>query len=150
MRGHDLLSAERPARQGRHRQHGQLAGGARAPKVPRRDLKGLFRATTADLMPPEVLGRGKQGFAVPLARWFRGPLSALLRDTLCAPAGRRGYFAPGAVDRMVDDHVLGKADHAHHLWALLILELWHREFRVASIAAPPSAPRGIPTPAAGV
>jgi len=60
-------------------------------------------------MPPEVLGRGKQGLAVPLARWFRGPLSALLRDTLCAPAGRRGYFPPGAVDRMVNDHVPGKA-----------------------------------------
>ena len=33
-------------------------------------------------LPDEVLYRPKMGFAVPLARWFRGPLRERVRDAL--------------------------------------------------------------------
>jgi hypothetical protein len=32
------------------------------------------------------------------------------------------------VRRLWDDHQRGARDHAHHLWALMMLELWHRLF----------------------
>ena len=36
--------------------------------------------------------------------------------------------SPETVRRLLDEHQASRADHADRLWALLILELWHREF----------------------
>jgi asparagine synthase (glutamine-hydrolysing) len=80
-------------------------------------------------VPAAVRRRGKQGFGVPLAGWLRGPLGPPARDLLLdATARRRGYFRPAAVERLLAEHLAGTHDHAKRLWALLCLELWHRQF----------------------
>ena len=53
----------------------------------------------------------------------------MLRELL--PGGnlvKEKWFRGEAVASYIDDHVSGKADHTHRLWALLWLELWHRIF----------------------
>jgi hypothetical protein len=40
----------------------------------------------------------------------------------------RGLFKPAEVRRIFDDHQREVRDHAHHLWVLLMLELWFRAF----------------------
>jgi len=92
----------------------------------RRGKEALRRAFAADL-PSEVFGRGKTGFGVPLAGWFRGELRDLAGDVLLDDrVRRRGQLRPRAVERLLRDHVAGRADHAHRLWCLLMLELWQR------------------------
>ena len=87
---------------------------------------GLRRAFAAEL-PPPVAGRGKTGFAVPLARWFRGELQPLARDLLLDERARgRGWFRPEAVERLLAEHAAEHADHGHALWTLCMLELWQR------------------------
>ena len=44
--------------------------------------KHILKAVARSLLPPEILERPKQGFAVPLDVWFRGDLQSLLADTL--------------------------------------------------------------------
>ncbi len=83
----------------------------------------LRRAFAADL-PQEVAGRGKAGFGVPLGRWFRSDLRDVTHDLL---SGDRGWFRPDTVQRLLDEHESGRADHGHRLWCLLMLELWVRE-----------------------
>jgi asparagine synthase (glutamine-hydrolysing) len=86
----------------------------------------LRRAFAADL-PPEVAGRGKTGFGVPLGRWFREDLRELAGDLLLGERAReRGWFRPSAVERLLADHESRRADHGHRLWCLLMLELWLR------------------------
>jgi asparagine synthase (glutamine-hydrolysing) len=64
---------------------------------------------------------------VPLRRWFREDLRELARDLLLGERAReRGWFRPGAVARLLDEHESGRADHGHRLWCLLMLELWQR------------------------
>ena len=93
--------------------------------------KWVFRKAFADTLPPENLARRKQGFGVPIGRWLRQELRPLLGDVvLSTTALERGYLRPDAVRALVDEH-LGGVDHSHRLWSLLMLELWHREFRVA-------------------
>lgn len=93
------------------------------------DRKYLIKRAFADVVPRENMYRRKQGFAVPIGAWFKAELRDLLRDTLCSQRARgRGYFNPEQIARLVDDHIASRADHAHRLWALLVLELWHREF----------------------
>jgi asparagine synthase (glutamine-hydrolysing) len=92
-----------------------------------REGKIALRRAFADDLPPSVSRRGKSGFGVPLAAWFRGELRPLARDVLLGePARSRGWFRTEAVERLLDEHAAGRADNGHRLWTLVMLELWQR------------------------
>jgi asparagine synthase (glutamine-hydrolysing) len=98
-------------------------------KVEGRSGKVALRRAYADALPSEVASRGKTGFGVPIARWFRSELRPLAHDLLLGDSARaRGQLRPQAVARLLEDHASGRADHAHRLWCLLMLELWQREY----------------------
>ena len=106
-------------------------------KVDGRRGKVALRLAFADVLPPLVATRGKTGFGVPIARWFREDLRTLAGDVLLDETARaRGLFRPGAVARLLHEHVSGRADHAHRLWCLLMLELWQREHLDAAGSTP--------------
>lgn len=86
----------------------------------------LRRAFAADL-PAEVFQRRKMGFAVPIGEWFRGPLRPMLEDLLFAGQSFASeHFQMPVVRSMVREHVARQIDHSQRLYALLMLELWHR------------------------
>jgi asparagine synthase (glutamine-hydrolysing) len=96
-----------------------------------RDGRGkyLLRRAAARWLPPEVLSKPKQGFAIPLAQWFRGPLAALAGDIFASQAFRdRGLLQPVAARRYLDGHLRGDADHGELLWLMVSLELWARRY----------------------
>ena len=91
--------------------------------------KVVLKEAFADLLPPAIRTRAKMGFGVPLDRWFRGELNAELRAVLLDPVSLgRGMFRAEGVERLIAEHESGKKDHAYRLWALLMLELWHRTY----------------------
>jgi asparagine synthase (glutamine-hydrolysing) len=105
---------------------------ATIPSAMKRDHDGgkrILKKAVKDLLPPDILAKPKSGFGVPLAKWFRGELSDLLRGTLLDDrASRRALFDGRFVKKLVDEQIGGKRDWSYRLWALLILELWFREF----------------------
>jgi asparagine synthase (glutamine-hydrolysing) len=91
--------------------------------------KRILRQSFPDLLPNRVMRRPKMGFGVPLERWFRDELRDYSRQVLLDPGAlARGYFRPGAVKRMLDEHQAGAFDHGYRLWGLLFFELWHRQW----------------------
>lgn len=111
-------------------------------KVKGNTSKYILKKAVADLVPHENMHRPKQGFAVPVGPWFRGELKEYLADhVLGSRFQSRGLFKPAAVRRLFDDHQRGAGDHAHHLWTLLMLELWFEEFidRAPAVAGAKSA-----------
>ncbi len=91
--------------------------------------KHLLRQVARRWLPSDVLDKPKQGFAIPLAAWFRGPLRELASDIIGSRAFReRGLIAPAAADAYLADHLAGRADHGETLWLVLSLELWARRF----------------------
>jgi len=91
--------------------------------------KRILREAFRDLLPADVLRRPKMGFGVPMDSWLRGDLRELVRQVLLDPmALGRGYFRPEAIQRLLDEHQSGRISHGHRIWALLVLELWHREW----------------------
>ena len=89
--------------------------------------KWILREAAREWLPAETLARGKQGFGVPLERWFGGGFDALARDILTDPAARRrGWLRPESVARAFaaprDDR------RARRLWALVCLELWAQSY----------------------
>ena len=91
--------------------------------------KWLLRKALGDLLPRDILYRRKRGFSIPHARWLRGELRPLLRDTLSSARFlQRGLFRREAVERLMDEHEGGRVDHGLRLWNLLWLELWFQTF----------------------
>lgn len=92
-------------------------------------LKWIFKETFKDLLPPAIRSRGKMGFGIPLGPWFRkGALRDLFQETVLSPqALQRGLFREEALRALFEEHQTGRRDHGYKLWALLMLELWHRQ-----------------------
>ncbi|HEY6939997.1 asparagine synthase (glutamine-hydrolyzing) [Dokdonella sp.] len=91
--------------------------------------KHLLRRVAERWLPADVLAKPKQGFAIPLGQWFRGPLRSLAEDVLASRAFReRGLIDPAAARACLDDHLAGRADRGESLWLILSLELWARRF----------------------
>lgn len=84
--------------------------------------KIVLRQAVADIVPPWVLARRKQGFGAPVADWFYSRMGALLR-ALMRDDSLRSCFAPSGVEEML---------HARHratrfaLWPVLNFALWHK------------------------
>ncbi len=91
--------------------------------------KWILKKAMEGILPNEVIYRPKTGFGVPLRAWLRGPLAVMMRDLLSAETlVKRGLFEPEAVQRMIEENVAGKADHAYSLLALMCIELWCKQF----------------------
>lgn len=105
-------------------------------KVRGATLKYLPRYAWRNELPREILSRRKQGFAVPLAAWLRGPLRDWMMDLVASShTQQRGLLDARTVARLVDDHLDGRRDLAEPLWALMMLELWFRTFIDAPVHA---------------
>lgn len=72
-------------------------------------------------LPRDILYRPKMGFVTPISAWFRGELAPagamLAKSPLLAQ-----WFDLAAVERLVEDHRSGRAEHGRTLWQLMMLE----------------------------
>ncbi|MFM9903054.1 MAG: asparagine synthase (glutamine-hydrolyzing) [Pyrinomonadaceae bacterium] len=98
-------------------------------KIRRFQTKYLLKKVAARLVPKDVIYRKKMGFGVPIGKWFRGEMKDFVRSILLSEkAMKRGITNPTVVERWVDQHQTGLADHTYQIWALLMLELWFQRF----------------------
>ena len=92
-----------------------------------RGHKFIMKEAFKDLLPAPILSRAKMGFGIPLGSWFRGGLKGFWEEHVLSPrALSRGYFREDALRGMWAEHQSGRRDHGYRLWALLMLELFHR------------------------
>jgi len=108
-----------------------MSGLAPSVKLKGREGKYIFKKALEPHLPEDVLYRPKMGFAVPLARWFRGPLAervkqAVLGDTLAGT----GIFNRKFLEEVVSQHQSGRRDYSAAIWSLLMFEAFQR--RMAS------------------
>jgi asparagine synthase (glutamine-hydrolysing) len=105
--------------------------------------KVLLKKAMEPHLPHDLLYRPKMGFAVPLARWFRGPLRARVHE---AVLGERladtGWFERSYLQQLLDAHQSGARDHSAPLWSLLMFDAFLRR----TVDAPPKT--RLPEPAA--
>ncbi|HWQ52437.1 MAG TPA: asparagine synthase (glutamine-hydrolyzing) [Bryobacteraceae bacterium] len=90
-------------------------------------LKELMR----DKLPASILDRKKTGFDIPTHDWFRGPLRALLMETVSpAAVEATGIFNSGAVHSLISDHMERRINAGYQLWGLLTLFLWMKRWEI--------------------
>lgn len=96
-------------------------------------LKGFMRRMLRGILPDRILHAPKQGFMVPMARWLREDLREMAHDLLSDDVIRkRGYVKPRYVRWLWEEHDAGRRNCSDQLYALIVLELWHRQLRAGS------------------
>ena len=97
-------------------------------KVRGMQTKWLLKAAFADIVPPAILARGKQGFSVPIGIWLRTELREWARERLLDNRALDEWFRPAAVRRLLEQHASGRVNHGKRLWALLMFAEWSRQY----------------------
>jgi len=91
--------------------------------------KYLLKEHLGARLPQAGVHRQKQGFELPLAEWLRGNLREVADDLLFSrQASARGYVRPEEVRRIWGAHQRRSRNHSAKIWALMVLELWHRAY----------------------
>jgi asparagine synthase (glutamine-hydrolysing) len=83
--------------------------------------------------PGPLWNRPKQGFEIPLGRWFRGPLRDWVSDTLTSRTGVvASIIARSTAQKLLSWHQTGSRDQSGRLWKLLMLDQWEQRCRRTS------------------
>ena len=91
--------------------------------------KYLLKQLLKRRLPESILNRPKQGFSAPVGEWLAGPLARMSEGLLFdGRLAARGILRDDALRQMWTAHRSGHADHHHRLWAVVMLELWFREY----------------------
>ncbi|TMI22963.1 asparagine synthase (glutamine-hydrolyzing) [Candidatus Bathyarchaeota archaeon] len=95
-------------------------------KISARGKKTLLRGAFRGLLPGAILNRKKLGFSVPLALWLRTDLQPMMREILSIDEIKRvGFLQYSKVERIINEHLSGRANHENKLWGLINLVYWY-------------------------
>jgi asparagine synthase (glutamine-hydrolysing) len=98
-------------------------------KIRNMTRKYLLKKLAERLLPNEIVHRKKQGFPIPISVWFRSEAREFVCDLLSPNTlRRRGLFDIVYVQKLLREHMSGRADRGAQLWALASIELWQRRF----------------------
>ncbi|MBS1139941.1 MAG: Asparagine synthase, glutamine-hydrolyzing [Proteobacteria bacterium] len=96
-------------------------------KIHGNEGKYLLKKAMEPYLPNDVLYRPKMGFAVPLARWFRGPLKQRVHESLLGSRlAETGWFNTGYLEHLLNAHANGSRDYSASIWTLLMFETFLR------------------------
>jgi asparagine synthase (glutamine-hydrolysing) len=99
--------------------------------------KFVLKQLMKDKLPASILHRKKVGFDIPAHEWLRGPLRMLLLDTVKEGLSEHAdLFRADTIERYLQLHQERRANVGYHLWGLMILFLWMKQWRIQS--TPPS------------
>lgn len=94
-------------------------------KLKRFKTKYILKEAFKNYLPPAIQKRGKHGFGVPIAAWFRNDLKDFVGDTLLTSSPRYAAFLnKDTVYKIVDEHFSRRKEKSSQIWLLLSFERW--------------------------
>jgi len=92
--------------------------------------KVILRKILYKYVPRELIERPKQGFAVPIDSWLRGPLRDWAENLLDRDRLRDdGYLEASLVREKWAEHLSGRRNWQYLLWGVLMLQQWLERHR---------------------
>ncbi len=94
-------------------------------KLQGKNTKYLLKKAMEDVLPPQILNRGKEGFSIPIKNWLKEDLKPLMLEVLDQQKIKReGFFNANYVEQLKKEHLSGKENHSHRLWSMMVLGIW--------------------------
>lgn len=98
--------------------------------------KRILREAISGIVPDAVLRKPKQGFAVPLREWFRGPLRHRIENLNRVNNPIYQWVEADALRRITGEHLSLRRDHESTIWRLLVLDSWYQSLKRGDLAQP--------------
>jgi asparagine synthase (glutamine-hydrolysing) len=99
--------------------------------------KFLLKEVMRSKLPVAIVQREKIGFDIPAHDWFRGPLRAMLMETLAlAEAEHSELFNFETIRTYTQLHLNRRINIGYHLWGLVMLFLWMKRWNIQSTPSP--------------
>jgi asparagine synthase (glutamine-hydrolysing) len=92
--------------------------------------KYILKKAMEPVLSADILYRPKQGFAVPLARWFREDLKDMAYETIFRV--RDGILDPKYLETIWNEHQRKTFDRSAYLWAVLMFRKWQSRFAASA------------------
>jgi asparagine synthase (glutamine-hydrolysing) len=96
-------------------------------KIRGRTTKRILKDSASGMVPAAILNRSKYGFQVPLGAWFKGRLREWTRERLFDSS--HDFFRRDFVEKLWQEHLSGKSDHALRIWLLLVFNEWYDQLK---------------------
>ncbi len=100
-------------------------------KIDRKNRKKILKDTFSYLLPAEILNRTKQGFEVPLLKWFRKELSGFINDDVL----NENFIIEQNIFNLLEIkklkkklHSLNPAETPARIWGLIVFQQWWKKF----------------------
>lgn len=76
------------------------------------------------LLPKEIVYRRKQGFIVPLNKWFKGPLKDYVYETITSSKSTDKIFNKEKIRNYLNNYYKNNLNYDNNIFALFMLSLW--------------------------
>ncbi len=90
--------------------------------------KKIWRDAVAGYLPAHIVAEKKRGWFTPMAKWLRGDLRDYVSEILSPNALPREYFNATEAQRVWQDHLSGKRYNLNMIWAIVMWQLWYKEY----------------------
>jgi len=102
-------------------------------KIDGKQRKKILRDAFRKDLPPELYQRNKQGFDVPLLRWFRRELKSLIENDLLSESfvSQQRIFNYQAIRQLLNQlHSKNPGDAPARIWALIVFQFWWKKHMI--------------------
>jgi asparagine synthase (glutamine-hydrolysing) len=99
-------------------------------KIDKKQRKKILRDAFRQDLPPVLYQRNKQGFEVPLLRWFRNELKSLIEDDLLQQdfINHQGIFNFKEIEKLLKQLNSGSPGEAPaRIWGLIVFQYWWKK-----------------------
>jgi asparagine synthase (glutamine-hydrolysing) len=100
-------------------------------KISRAGRKKIVKDAFRNLLPPEIYHRGKQGFEIPMLKWFREELHTYIFDDLLNEkiVNEQGIFNFDFISCMKKQlYSSASGDIVEQLWVLIVFQHWYKKY----------------------
>ncbi|MDA1169074.1 MAG: asparagine synthase (glutamine-hydrolyzing) [bacterium] len=96
--------------------------------------KRILRELMQGRLPDIVLSRKKQGFGIPISRWFAEDLLSFVQEVLSEKnIQHTGIFRYEYIKELIDEHKNKRFDNRKKLWTLIVFQLWYERWIVRGV-----------------
>lgn len=100
-------------------------------KIDNNRRKKILIDSCKDLLPVELFNRKKQGFEVPLLKWFKTDLKSLITDDLLSEQNikEQGIFNYNEIKSLLNQLFSSSpGDAVARVWGLIVFQYWYKKY----------------------